>query len=78
MAIFHDEGHKEHDPDVEIQSVVVGKYQDTEHVKFKTVPPIQIASATYSGRAGKKQVLVQRNMIDLARAGDWSEQQLEE
>ena len=49
MAIFHDEGHKEHDPDVEIQSAVVGKYQDTEHVKFKTVPPIQIASATYKG-----------------------------
>lgn len=49
MAIFHDEGHKEHNPDVEIQSAVVGKYQDTEHVKFKTVPPIQIASATYKG-----------------------------
>lgn len=49
MAIFHDEGHKEHDPDVEIQSAVVGKYQDTEHVKFKTVPPIQIASVTYKG-----------------------------
>lgn len=49
MAIFHDEEHKEHDPDVEIQSMVVGTYQDTEHVKFKTVPPIQIASATYKG-----------------------------
>ena len=49
MAIFHDEGHKEHDPDVEIQSAVVGKYQDTEHVRFKTVPPILIASATYKG-----------------------------
>ena len=49
MAIFHDEGHKEHDPDVEIQSAVVGTYQDTEHVKFKTVPPIQIASVTYKG-----------------------------
>lgn len=49
MAIFHDEGHKEHDPDVEIQMAVVGKYQDTEHVRFKTVPPVQIASATYQG-----------------------------
>ena len=49
MAIFHDEGFKEHDPDVEIQSAVVRKYQDTEHVKFKTVPPILIASATYKG-----------------------------
>lgn len=49
MAIFHDEGHKEHDPDVEIQNSVVGKYKDTEHVKFKTVSSIQIASATYKG-----------------------------
>ncbi len=49
MAIFHDEGFKEHDPDVEIQSTVIGTYQDTEHVKFKTVPPIQIASAIYKG-----------------------------
>ena len=49
IAIFHDEGHKEHDPDVEIQSAVVGKYKDTEHVKFKTVPPVQIASAIYKG-----------------------------
>lgn len=49
MAIFHDEGHKEHNPDVEIQSCVIGTYQDTEHVKFKTVPSIQIASATYKG-----------------------------
>ena len=48
-AIFHDEWHKEHDPDVEIQSAVVGTYQDTEHVKFKTVPPIQVASAIYKG-----------------------------
>ena len=30
MAIFHDEEHKEHDPDVEIQSAVVGTYEDTE------------------------------------------------
>lgn len=49
MAIFHEEGYKEHDPDVEIQVCVAGKYEDTEHVKFKTVPPLQIASATYKG-----------------------------
>lgn len=49
LAVFHDDGHKEHDPDVEIQISVVGKYQDTEHVVFKTVPPVQIASATYKG-----------------------------
>ncbi len=49
MAVFHDEGHKEQDPDVEIQVSVLGNYQDTEHVKFKTVPPLLIASATYKG-----------------------------
>lgn len=49
LAIFHDEGYKDTDPDVEIQTCVTGSYQDTEHVKFKTVPPIQMASATYKG-----------------------------
>ena len=49
LAIFYDEGYKESDVDIEIQSAVKGTYEDTEHVKFKTVPPIQIASATYKG-----------------------------
>ncbi len=49
LAIFHDEGYKESDVDVEIQMSVIGKYEDTEHVRFKTVSPIQIASATYKG-----------------------------
>ncbi|MGI6069720.1 MAG: MerR family transcriptional regulator [Blautia sp.] len=49
MAIFHDEGFKETDTDVEIQIAVSGCYEDTEHVRFKTVLPIQIASATYEG-----------------------------
>ena len=49
LAIFHDEGYKEQDVDVEIQISVAGTYKDTEHVKFKTVPPVQIASATYQG-----------------------------
>lgn len=34
---------------MEIQVSVVGDYQDTEHVKFKNVPSIQAASATYKG-----------------------------
>ena len=49
MAIFYDEGYKDIDPDVEIQLSVQGSYQNTENVVFKTVPPIQIASATYQG-----------------------------
>lgn len=49
LAIFHDEGYKENDVDVEIQSTVKGTYNNTEHVVFKTVPEVEIASATYKG-----------------------------
>lgn len=49
LAIFYDEGYKEADVDVEIQISVQGKHEDTEHVVFKTVPPITIASAIYKG-----------------------------
>lgn len=49
LAVFHDKDHKEQDPDVEIQFSVQGDYQDTEHVVFKTVSPILVASATYKG-----------------------------
>lgn len=49
LAVFHDEGFKESDVDVEIQISVKGSYQDTAHVVFKTVPPIEYASVTYKG-----------------------------
>jgi len=49
MAIFHDKEFKDSNVDVEIQQAVVGKYSDTEHVKFKTEASIEIASATYKG-----------------------------
>ncbi len=49
MAVFYDKEYKEHDVDVEVQKSVAGTYQDTEHVKFKTEPSVQIASATYKG-----------------------------
>ena len=49
LSIFHDEGFKESDVDVEIQMTVKGAYKNTEHVVFKTVPAVQIASATYKG-----------------------------
>lgn len=41
--------YKEHDPDVEIQITVKGKYQNTENVVFKTVSPVQVASVTFKG-----------------------------
>lgn len=49
MAIFHDGEYKEADVDVEVQLSVTGCYPDTEHVRFKTMPPVQVASATYKG-----------------------------
>ena len=49
LAMFHDEGFKESDVDVEVQMTVNGSYQNTENVVFKTVPAVEIASATYKG-----------------------------
>ena len=49
LAVFHDEGYKESDVDVEIQLSVKGKHKNTESVVFKIVPTIEIASATYKG-----------------------------
>ncbi|MEE0777144.1 MAG: MerR family transcriptional regulator [Bacillota bacterium] len=46
---FFDGEHKESDVDLEAQKTVKGQYPDTEHVKFKTVPPVTFASATYQG-----------------------------
>ncbi|MDD5944918.1 MAG: MerR family transcriptional regulator [Clostridia bacterium] len=48
-AIFHDDGYKESDVDVEIQMGVVGKYEDTENVKFKTIPAVEVASTIHKG-----------------------------
>lgn len=40
---------KERDVDVETWRGVAGDYPDTEHVKFKDVPAVQAASATFRG-----------------------------
>lgn len=49
LAIFHDEGYKEADVDVEVQMTVKGSYENTENVVFKVEPAVHIASATYKG-----------------------------
>lgn len=49
MALYHDGEFKETDVDVEIRKSVMGVYSDTEHVKFKTLPAVQAASATFKG-----------------------------
>jgi DNA-binding transcriptional MerR regulator len=47
LSVYHDEGYKDSDVDVEVQISVQGSYQNTENVEFKTVPAQLIASATY-------------------------------
>lgn len=49
LAIFHDEGYKEANVDVEVQMSVKGSYENTENVVFKREPAMEIASATYKG-----------------------------
>lgn len=49
MAIYHDKGFVEKNVDVEIRFSVEGKYSDTEDVKFKTVPEMQVASCVFKG-----------------------------
>ena len=48
-VIFHDKEFKEADVDVEAQKTVDGRYPDTDHVCFKTEPPVTVASATFKG-----------------------------
>ena len=48
-VVYHDEEYREKDVDVEAQKTVRGRYPDTEHVRFKTLPPVTFASATYRG-----------------------------
>jgi len=49
LAVFHDEGYKESDVDVEIQVAVQGQAENIGNVIYKTVGPIEVASAVYKG-----------------------------
>ena len=48
-VVYHDSEYRERDVDAEAQKTVRGHYPDTEHVRFKTLPPVTYASATYRG-----------------------------
>lgn len=50
IAVFHDEGFREHDLDVEIQQAVVGLYRDTEAMKFKKIEETIAATLTFKGQ----------------------------
>ena len=48
-AVFLDGEHKDENVDVEIQKTVKGRYEDTEHVRFKTLPAVTVASTVHHG-----------------------------
>lgn len=48
-VVYHDKEYRETDVDVEAQKTVKGRYPDTEHVRFRTLPPVMVASATCKG-----------------------------
>lgn len=48
-AVFHNGEYKENDVDVEVQKTVKGKYADTEHVRFRTLPAVTAATTIHKG-----------------------------
>lgn len=70
LAVFHDEGFKDSDVDVEVQIDVNGVYNNTENVVFKTVSEVQIASATYKGGYDKLYE-VNKAVADWVRDNDY-------
>ena len=49
VAEFRDNEFKEKDVEIVVSMSVKGKYQDTEHVKFKTIPAVKVASCVVKG-----------------------------
>ena len=48
-ATYHDSEYRETNPDVEVQTAVIGTYQNTAHVTFKNLPARLVASVTFTG-----------------------------
>ena len=49
MAVYHDKEYVEKDADVEALYSVDGNYEDTDIVKFKTVPAVEVAACIFEG-----------------------------
>ena len=52
-VVFLDGEYKEKDVTVEAQKTVKGRYPDTEHVQFRTLPPVTYAGCTFKGSYGQ-------------------------
>ena len=48
-VVFLDGEYKEKNVTVEAQKTVKGPYPDTEHVRFRTLPPVTYAGCTFKG-----------------------------
>ena len=48
-AEFLDDEYKEKDVEIIVSMAVKGQYQDTEHVKFRTLPAVKVASCIVKG-----------------------------
>lgn len=53
MSVYHDKGFVEKDADVEVRFAVEGEYKDTDEVKFKTVPAVEVAACVFKGGYGQ-------------------------
>ncbi|MBO6260337.1 MAG: MerR family transcriptional regulator [Lachnospiraceae bacterium] len=49
VAEFLDGEYKEENVEIVVSMAVKGKYEDTEHVKFKTIPAVKVASCIIKG-----------------------------
>lgn len=49
MSLYHDKEYKEKDIDIEIQSNILGTYNDTNEVTFYEAPAFTMASVTFNG-----------------------------
>lgn len=48
-VVYYDKEFKETGVDAEAQMTVKGSYPDTQHVKFRTLPPVTFAACTFKG-----------------------------
>jgi DNA-binding transcriptional MerR regulator/effector-binding domain-containing protein len=49
FCVYHDEGHKESDVDVEVCQTVEAPGKEGDGISFKQLPPVTVASALYQG-----------------------------
>lgn len=59
LSIYHDDAYEEEKIEIEVQSSVEGHYQDTDTIKFKTVPKETVASVIFHGNFDQMPVVME-------------------